>query len=388
MHREGRLGEAIATCRGVLARHPRLAEPAHLLGLLLIKEGALKDAEAALRTAVRLDPAYAAAWNDLGNLCSDQIRHDEARAAYRRAVELRPDFADAWFNLGTSLKQNECFDDAAEAFREVLKCDSGRTAAHRDLCAALRAAGRPEEMRLALETWLQQEPGQPVATHLLAALGGVQMPERASDRYVQHVFDQFADTFEQQLAQLEYRGPGLIAAALAEHVGPPRGELEVLDAGCGTGLCGPVLRPYAQKLTGVDLSPPMLELARGKGLFDSLEAAELLGYLECHEQRWDLIVACDTFNYFGRLDPLLKAAGRALKAGGRLVFTLEHDTCDSPAKEFRLTTTGRYCHSTARVETALFDANFSLRRFCDVMLRIEGGNPVAGMLIVAGGVGL
>ena len=28
----------------------------------------------------------------------------------------------------------------------------------------------------------------------------------------------------------------------------------MLDAGCGTGLCAPLLRPYASRLTGVDLS--------------------------------------------------------------------------------------------------------------------------------------
>ena len=39
--------------------------------------------------------------------------------------------------------------------------------------------------------------------------------------------------------------------------------LDVLDLGCGTGLCGPLLRPYARALAGVDLSPQMLERMRG-----------------------------------------------------------------------------------------------------------------------------
>ena len=29
-------------------------------------------------------------------------------------------------------------------------------------------------------------------------------------------------------------------------------QLDVLDAGCGTGLCGPLLAPYARRLVGVD----------------------------------------------------------------------------------------------------------------------------------------
>ena len=35
-------------------------------------------------------------------------------------------------------------------------------------------------------------------------------------------------------------------------------SLDVLDAGCGTGLCGPLVAPYARRLVGVDLSEAML----------------------------------------------------------------------------------------------------------------------------------
>ena len=50
--------------------------------------------------------------------------------------------------------------------------------------------------------------------------------------------------------------------ALERIEGAPRGELEIVDAGCGTGLLAPHLRPYARRLVGVDLSPKMLEKAR------------------------------------------------------------------------------------------------------------------------------
>ena len=46
--------------------------------------------------------------------------------------------------------------------------------------------------------------------------------------------------------------------------------LEVLDAGCGTGLAAPLLGPYARRLVGVDLSGAMLEQARALPQYDEL----------------------------------------------------------------------------------------------------------------------
>ena len=62
---------------------------------------------------------------------------------------------------------------------------------------------------------------------------------RASDAYIQKVFDSFATSFEAKLAMLHYQAPMLIAAALADS-GVVKAKVEILDAGCGTGLCGPL----------------------------------------------------------------------------------------------------------------------------------------------------
>src|SRR4029453_9055138 len=97
---------------------------------------------------------------------------------------------------------------------------------------------------------------------------GEQVPERASDEFVEQVFDRFANSFEVRLKQLDYRAPQLFGAALDAAVGPPRGELTILDAGCGTGLCGPLLRGHAKMLHGVDLSGGMLAKAADAKLYD------------------------------------------------------------------------------------------------------------------------
>ncbi len=417
LYREGRIREAIDVCRQVVAQSPDQAEPAHLLGILLARSGDPQAGEKWLRASLQIRPDYAAAWNDLGNVYSDQGRleeaesayrqaiecdaayavahnnlaivyknrgrFEEAQAAYERAIELRPDYADAWQNLGLLLKRLERYEEAAVAFQRVLQLEPARTEAHKDLYGAWRAAGRMDEARAALNAWLRREPDHPVARHLMAALvGGDQTPPRASDQYVQEVFDRFADTFDEELAQLHYRGPQLIASALAEHLGPPRGDLAILDAGCGTGLCAPVLRPYACTLVGVDLSPQMLEKAREKQLFDQLESAELTGYLIAHPEAWDLIVACDTLNYFGHLEPVFAGASRSLRVGGRLVFTLEQEADEASDEGFFLHSTGRYGHRATYVEQALASVNLTVLSTTSSTLRTEADQPVRGLLFV------
>ena len=87
-------------------------------------------------------------------------------------------------------------------------------------------------------------------------------------------------SFESKLERLSYRAPALVAAMLEDSGLEPSKRLDVLDAGCGTGLCGPLVAPYARRLVGVDLSEGMLAHAKEKNVYDALMKAELTDYLQ------------------------------------------------------------------------------------------------------------
>ena len=103
----------------------------------------------------------------------------------------------------------------------------------------------------------------------------------------------------------------------------PSKALDVLDAGCGTGLCGPLVAPYARRLVGVDLSARMLRQAEERHVYDALHKFELTAYLQDNPGAFDVIVSADTLVYFGPLEQVVVAAAAALRPGGRLVFTVE-----------------------------------------------------------------
>jgi predicted TPR repeat methyltransferase len=247
----------------------------------------------------------------------------------------------------------------------------------------LRQAGRLVELEQAFDEWLQRDPENPVAAHMRAAARGDRPPARASDQYVRAVFDQFAAHFDADLADLHYHTPEQIGAAVAQMPAAGEQRLRILDAGCGTGLCGVHLRSFAAVLDGVDLSAKMVDQARQRNLYDHLAVAELTDFLARRPAAYDVITAGDTFNYFGDLEPLLASAAGALQTHGRLIFTLEVDDGVAAGHGFRLQPNGRYAHALSYATRCLQAAGFHVDTCQSVVLRRQAEQQVQGILLQA-----
>ena len=271
--------------------------------------------------------------------------------------------------------------EAVACYCKVVTLHPGHSEARRLLGLAYCTLGERDKAVELFERWLGAEPDNPVARHMFAACSGDSVPERASDAYIEKIFDDFAASFEVKLAGLSYRAPALIAAALVDaHLSADK-QFDVLDAGCGTGLCGPLLAPYAHRLVGVDLSEKMLAAAHEKGVYDMLVKDELTGYLRTHADAFDVIVSADTLVYFGAVEQVFAAAAGALRRNGLLIFTVESPT-ESNMAGYHLHFHGRYSHDREYLIRALDAAGFA-PNFVPVQLRMEGGQPVAGLLVTA-----
>ena len=167
---------------------------------------------------------------------------------------MRPDWAEALHNLGTALKDQGKLEEAAACCRRAIELKPGFAEAYDSLGLALQQQGKYEEAIAVWQRCVRIAPEDSVARHMLAAGTGQNVPTRCADDYIRRTFDRFAQSFDRTLQGLDYRGPEQVAAAIAKELGVARGNLDILDAGCGTGLCGPLLRPYARQLSGVDLS--------------------------------------------------------------------------------------------------------------------------------------
>jgi predicted TPR repeat methyltransferase len=268
-----------------------------------------------------------------------------------QTLELVPAFATAWFALG--------------AIRERL--------GDRDGAVAAFFAARDHDPKDYHGARLQ-----------LARLGEGEATPAMTEVYVRRLFDQYAARYDAALTgHLDYRGPAILRDAIAGvmHAAdrPLRFE-SMLDLGCGTGLSGATFRACATRITGVDLSPAMIEQARAKKIYDRLEVADLVTFLAAEPGRkHDLALAADVFVYVNNLVPIVAALSRMLVPNGLLAFTVE----THPGDGVKLQPTLRYAHGAGYVRAVLADAGFTARRLAETSVRTEKGEPVPGLVVVA-----
>ena len=357
---------------------------AHLnLGIILEKRGLLDEACAAFEKVIALRPHNPKAYGHLGEILWRQGRREEATRAIIQNTKLNPDDPQAYVILGGIFWEQNRATEAIEAYQRGLEVNPRHSSANHVLAMTLNLLGRRDDAAEVWRRWAALDPENPIPRHQLIACEGRDVPARAADDFVVRVFDNFAGSFDEKLRRLEYRAPEIVAAAFAAEYGEPRAALDILDAGCGTGLCAPLLRPFAHCLDGVDLSPGMLERATARGGYDDLQAAELTAFLTSLTAEYDSIVSADTLCYFGDLDAVLVAAAAALRPDGTLIFTVEKSADSESTADFTLDHTGRYTHTEGYVRAALFRAAFEVRSLDPVVLRQEFFKPVQGFVVVA-----
>jgi predicted TPR repeat methyltransferase len=234
--------------------------------------------------------------------------------------------------------------------------------------------GNREAARAAYERYLQLVPEDAEIQHVLVSLRDDPPPPRVPDACIKQLYERFSTFYESNMCEeLGYQGPQHLLDVIQDTVGQRRG-LSVLDLGCGTGLAGEALRPLASRLVGVDLSAEMLAKARDRNIYDELAIGELTQWLAGNRQSFDLIVACDTFIYFGDLTQVVGPSTRRLNPGGKLAFSVEQ----SETPPFRLTDSGRYEHHFQHIRDVAETFEMQVANHREAFLRTEYGREVLG----------
>ncbi|TXM73214.1 MULTISPECIES: methyltransferase domain-containing protein [Methylobacterium] len=318
-----------------------------------------------------------------------------------QALERAPRFAAAWVLLGRAREARHAAEAAAGAADPAL------------FQAALRA----------YETGRDLDPEDTLGTlvHLARIAGDAALPV-LSPAYLRALFDGYAGRFERHLVEgLGYCGPALLCAALDAYDGsrePPRGSFSqgekggmrgvtspdsshpspqfsparerepggapryghAIDLGCGTGLMGAALGARVGTLTGVDIAPAMLALARRKGLYARLVEAGIEDFLAGEPAASaDLCVAADVFIYLGPLATVLSGMTRVLRPDGRAAFTVQSHDGDGVV----LGPDGRYAHADAYLAAAAEAAGFGDLAIRSAVVRRENGADVPGRTVIA-----
>ncbi|MDD1622412.1 MAG: tetratricopeptide repeat protein, partial [Methylococcaceae bacterium] len=381
-HQRGHAREGAEWIAKALELAPDYVDAENNLGNIYLQMGQPELAEPRFRKVIDLKPEFAAAHGNLGIALKDLRRFQEAVDCLLNAVYLAPEVPLHYQNLGNTYQHLRQYNQAVGMYRESLTREPFNAETYRRLSRTYYLMGEIDQCIDVVKQWLDFDPENPTALHMYAAYTSSDIPSRASDAFVRETFDGFAASFDGVLKRLDYKAPFLVRDAL-QQIEPDPNSWVILDAGCGTGLCGALVRPMVKHLVGVDLSPKMLERARDRGMYDELFEAELTAFFSQAKSAYHAITCVDTFCYFGDLSEAVNAAVSALKPDGWFIFTLEKHDESETEQDFRLNLHGRYSHAETYVRKTLTDAGFRVHKIDNAILRKEGEDQVLGMVVTA-----
>lgn len=345
LFRLGHVREALPLLQQATAGEPQFGDAWVALGLAHEAQGEWEAAVAALGEALSIVPPSPALWLSLGRSQARLGRSADAVQALDRALALDATLADAWSLRGSLQRELQQFDDAARSYEQAIAHGADREL-HTYYLAAVRSDARAAP------------------------------PPRAPRQYVQALFDDYAADFQGHLVQqLGYRGHEVLLEPLVE-----RGHrfAQAIDLGCGTGLCGTLLKPLCDTLDGVDLSAAMLEQAKQLGVYRALVQADIGEYLAAATQRVDLVVAADVLIYVGDPSAVFRDVARLLEPEGLFAFTVELPT---DGQDLQLLPSLRYAHSEALVRRLAAACGLALDDLRAAPIRHEQGKPVPGLYV-------
>ncbi len=126
--------------------------------------------------------------------------------------------------------------------------------------------------------------------------------------------------FNQDMVDWKYTAPSNAAKLL--HKYSPNKDIQILDAGCGSGLVGMELAKKGYiNITGADFSQSMMDLIP-KNIYKSLKLIDLNETLFYKENSFDAIICVGTFTYGHVKARALDEFLRITKNNGLICFTV------------------------------------------------------------------
>ena len=304
-------------------------------------------------------------------------RDAEALPDMQRVLAARPDRASAWVSQGQALQRLDRLDEALLSFDRALALEAELPAVWSQRGSILKEMGRRDEAVASFRGALARGGDVQLNHYFLSALDAGEMPDSAPRAYVEALFDHYAPSFDEHLVgALGYRAH----LVLIEHLQAlgERRYRSALDLGCGTGLCAPLVKPFADRLVGVDLSQAMLGRAQALGLYDKLRHADADAHLQSTPERHDLLIAADVFIYVGRLEAMFGGVRRVLEPGGIFCFSVERA---DEADDVVLTHGLRYAQSERYLRALAAQHGFEWLKLLRQPIREDQRRAIDGLFV-------
>nr|WP_225349140.1 methyltransferase domain-containing protein [Anaplasma marginale] len=246
----------------------------------------------------------------------------DAKARFWLISLVRPKLPDAYYNIGRCHLVLRDIHRAVKSFEKALSLDKS----HQESMYYLQKIEAPEKV--------------------------AEVPENIIRQHFNYTSEYFVEYW---LIAQNYRGHEYVRSLVMNFLGDRIAELDVLDLGCGTGVCGQFLKMkgVGRHITGVDISRRMLDIARkcfvnGRQAYNELLCMNMHEFLRDNNKEYDVIILTEVLHYSGkRLGEILEMCSKALAKGGIIVALVREGT----GQGYRFVKEGDFfCHSGAYVQ--------------------------------------
>lgn len=351
------------------------------LGNLYLKAGNYRRAEDSYKRALALDADFLNAHHNLAIALCKQNRKAEGLEHYRAALLINPHHISGLYNLAMILEEMGDYSEAAGLYFNILTLKqqpAGIEFRIANTLAALWEQGkksRKEALDFA-KGWVKHFPESDIAQHTLNALTHNKKDDLMLKKYVESLFDAFADTYDETMEHLSATALQTAADYLNETLRDDYGD--VLDLACGTGYFCTLFHKKYNTLTGVDISEKMLAKARLRNCYTQLVRQDIFDFLKADEKSYHLILGVELTPYLADLKEMMTLVMSRLRADGLFLLSIE----TTEKEDIYLSAQGRYLYRPEYVENLLKQIGFSMIQKKDIFLRKEGQGQASGVFYV------
>lgn len=350
---QGLYSQAAEQFKKALRINPALWDAHFNLANCYLRQDLFLEAKPHFEEVLKYRPDHLGAINNLGIINCILKQFDKAIPLLETVMAREPSNVESLFHLGIAHASTNQLEKAKQNYIQVLTLNDKHGQAHHNLATLYLHLNDKENALKHYEKAYQLNPHNQTALHMKKALTGDTLKEGAPHEYTRALFDQYAYTYNQHMKeQLGYQVPQLLRALLNPFSAKKSTVWEVLDLGCGTGLCAPYFADIADKLYGVDLSPNMVDQAAKLGAYYKLAVSDICDYLAKTTQSFELIVAADVFVYFGDLEAVFKQCYQVMNSNAYFLFSIESlENEITPNQDYKLNQTGRYQHKPTYIKS-------------------------------------
>jgi predicted TPR repeat methyltransferase len=356
---------------------PEYIDAQHLLACSAMQQQQELLAQTHFEQLLRMAPDHAAAHLNFALLKLHQTKVNEAKVLLEQALKLDPTLIEAHYHRGVIAMQQGEIELAILEMQETLDRQSDHFAANYNLAILYKMQHHYKLAIFYLKKAQSLQPDNESVAFLLAAFEK-QLPDKAPESFVAELFNHYAHTYDEHMEKvLQYQTPQQMRELLTPFQPLLPKNPNILDLGCGTGLIAHYFQDMRAQFIGVDLSKEMLTQAKKRDIYSELYECDIETFLQNNQNKYDLIIASEVFNYFGPLENLIAACKNALHPQGLLLFSIEL----SDESNYHLHTFARYAHRQSYMD-AITANDWYLLASEAIVLRSQENIPVKGQIFL------